>query len=185
MTTGRLDTRFAGPAMDPLEQSAAYDPQSAAISSAYVAAFNTYVREQLDFGQDRTYKPEIDVGEHWNNDHTPPGQSQPATGIENVMPDLASAMKYNPQLKVMVNGGYYDLATPFYEGWYEDAPPADPRLDPVATWSSTTIESGHMVYAHEESLKALHDNVANFIRRTGQLGGLRRRGILASRRRFR
>ena len=27
-------------------------------------------------------------------------------------------------------------------------------------------ESGHMVYAHEESLKAIHDNVASFIRET-------------------
>ena len=37
LTTGRLDSRFSGPAMDPLNQAAAYDPQSAAISSAYVA----------------------------------------------------------------------------------------------------------------------------------------------------
>ena len=35
------------------------------------------------------------------------------------MPDLANAMKYNPNLKVLLNGGYYDLATPYYEGWYE------------------------------------------------------------------
>ena len=35
------------------------------------------------------------------------------------MPDLAVALKVNPQLKVMVTGGYYDLATPYYEGWYE------------------------------------------------------------------
>jgi carboxypeptidase C (cathepsin A) len=27
-------------------------------------------------------------------------------------------------------------------------------------------ESGHMVYAHQASLKALHDNVAAFIRKT-------------------
>jgi carboxypeptidase C (cathepsin A) len=27
-------------------------------------------------------------------------------------------------------------------------------------------ESGHMVYAHAASLKALHDNVADFIART-------------------
>ena len=27
-------------------------------------------------------------------------------------------------------------------------------------------ESGHMVYLHEPSMKALHDNVADFIRRT-------------------
>ena len=32
----------------------------------------------------------------------------------NVSADLATAMKTNPRLKVMVNGGYYDLATPFF-----------------------------------------------------------------------
>src|SRR5690606_38593665 len=31
MTTGRLDTRYRGPSMDPLGQSSDYDPQSAAI----------------------------------------------------------------------------------------------------------------------------------------------------------
>ena len=34
--------------------------------------------------------------------------------------DLAEAMKTNPRLKVMVNGGYYDLATPFLRCKYED-----------------------------------------------------------------
>src|SRR6202035_3229808 len=41
-TTGRLDTRFSGPTLDPLSKAAEYDPQSAAISSAYVSAFNDY-----------------------------------------------------------------------------------------------------------------------------------------------
>ncbi len=40
-------------------------------------------------------------------------------GATNVMLDLAIAMKYNPQLKVLLNAGYFDLATPFYEGVYE------------------------------------------------------------------
>jgi hypothetical protein len=31
-------------------------------------------------------------------------------------------------------------------------------------------QSGHMVYAHEESLKQIHDNVADFIKRTDNLG---------------
>jgi hypothetical protein len=35
------------------------------------------------------------------------------------MLDLASAMKYNPDLKVQLNAGYFDLATPFFEGVYE------------------------------------------------------------------
>jgi len=30
-------------------------------------------------------------------------------------------------------------------------------------------QSGHMVYAHEQSLKELHDAVASFIRRTDNL----------------
>ena len=46
-TTGRLDTRFSGPTMDPLSKEADYDPQQAAIGSAYVSAFNDYVRTTL------------------------------------------------------------------------------------------------------------------------------------------
>ncbi|HUI61222.1 MAG TPA: hypothetical protein VLX90_13425, partial [Steroidobacteraceae bacterium] len=49
MTTGRLDSRFAGPTIDPMSKEADYDPQSAAISSAYVSAFNDYVRRTLRF----------------------------------------------------------------------------------------------------------------------------------------
>ncbi|HEY7378411.1 MAG TPA: hypothetical protein VH542_06990, partial [Steroidobacteraceae bacterium] len=44
VTTGRLDSRFSGPTIDPLSKEADYDPQSAAISSAYVSAYNDYVR---------------------------------------------------------------------------------------------------------------------------------------------
>jgi hypothetical protein len=65
MTTGRLDTRFSGPHLDPLSKESDYDPQSASISSAYVSAFNDYVRKDLKFGENRTYKPEIDVDKYW------------------------------------------------------------------------------------------------------------------------
>ncbi len=170
LTTGRLDTRFSGPDMDPLSKEADYDPQSAAISSAYVAAFNDYARKDLGFGEGRAYRPEIDIGKDWNFQHQPPGVPFAIPGSTNVMPDLASAMKYNPGLKVMVNGGYYDLATPFYEGWYEmHHMPISPALQ--ANIEYRYYPSGHMVYAHEPALKALHDNVADFIRRTDNLGG--------------
>jgi len=169
LTTGRLDSRFSGPSMDPLSKEADYDPQSAAISSAYVSAFNDYVRKTLGFGGERTYKPEVSVGKYWSFDHQPPGSDEPQRGIINVMPDLASAMKYNPQLKVMLLGGYFDLATPFYEGWYEM------HHLPIPANLNGNIEyryypSGHMVYAHEESLRKLHEDVAGFIRRTDNLG---------------
>ena len=173
MTTGRLDTRFSGPDIDPLSKEADYDPQSAAISSAYVSLFNDYVRKQLGYGQDRIFRPEVDVGKDWKFQHQPPGAPTPQDGILNVMPDMASALKFNPQLKVMVAGGYYDLATPFYEGWYE----MHHLQIPASLQGNIEFHyypSGHMVYAHESALKSLHDDAADFIRRTDNLGAASR-----------
>jgi carboxypeptidase C (cathepsin A) len=162
-TTGRLDTRFSGPTFDPLSKEAEYDPQSAAISSAYVSAFNDYVRKELKFGENREYKPEIDVWKTWNFLHQPPGVPIPLPQAVNVMVDLATAMKYNPDLRVQVNAGYFDLATPFFEGVYEmQHLPIPAKLQKNIEFRF--YESGHMVYAHGASLKALHDNVAAFIR---------------------
>jgi len=164
MTTGRLDTRFSGPTLDPLSKEAEYDPQSAAIGSAYVSAFNDYVRKELKFGENKVYKPEIDTGT-WNFLHQPPGAPMPLPQAANVMVDLATAMKYNPDLKVLLNAGYFDLATPFYEGVYEMH-----HLQIPAKLQNNIefkfYESGHMVYAHEAALKELHDNVAAFILKT-------------------
>ena len=165
LTTGRLDTRFSGPTIDPLSKEADYDPQSAAISSAYVSAFNDYARNTLGYGQGLTYKPEITLFKYWDFKHKQPDANFPGRGATNVMPDLADAMKQNPDLKVLVNGGYYDLATPYYEGWYElHHLPIPEKLQ--ANVEFHYFASGHMVYAHEESLGELHDTVAAFIRRT-------------------
>src|SRR6202011_176548 len=57
LTTGRLDTRFSGPSLNPLSEGAEYDPQSSAISSAYVSLFNDYVRKDMKFGENQTYLP--------------------------------------------------------------------------------------------------------------------------------
>jgi carboxypeptidase C (cathepsin A) len=164
-TTGRLDTRFSGPTLDPLSREAEYDPQAAALGSAYVSAFNDYARKELKFGESREYKPEVDIEKNWNFLHQPPGAPGPLSQSVNVMPDLASAMKYNPNLKVLVNGGYFDLATPFYEGIYEmQHLPIPASLQKNIEYKY--YESGHMVYAHEASLKELHRTVAAFIAAT-------------------
>ncbi len=163
LTTGRLDTRFSGPSMDPLSKEADYDPQSASISSAYVSVFNDYVRKDLKFGEDRTYKPEINTGS-WDTTH----HGNPST--PNVMLDLSEAMKYNPNLKVLLNAGYYDLATPFFEGVYEMQHLQIPA-ELVKNIQFRFYQSGHMVYAHEASLKQLHDNAAAFIASTDNTKG--------------
>ena len=163
LTVGRLDTRFAGPSLDPLSREAEYDPQSSAISSAYVSAFNHYARTDLHYGDGRAFKPSIDVWSTWNYAHQPPGAPIPIPALTNVLPDLAAAMKINPGFRVLVLGGYYDLATPFAEGQYEmrHLPiPANLRGNIAYRY----YPSGHMVYAHEASARALHDDVAAFIR---------------------
>jgi carboxypeptidase C (cathepsin A) len=163
-TTGRLDTRFSGPSMDPLSKEADYDPQEAAISSAYISSFNDYVRKDLKYGQDKLFKPLVEL-RSWDFQHRQPNAPDALQQSTNVMPDLATALKYDPGLHVMLNAGYFDLATPFYEGIYEmQHLTIPPTLQGNIEFAQ--YESGHMVYAHEASLKQLHAKVADFIRRT-------------------
>jgi carboxypeptidase C (cathepsin A) len=164
-TTGTLDTRFVGATLDPLSKVASYDPQSSAISAAYVAAWNGYVRGTLHYGAGTEFKSGIPIYSKWDYKHAPPGTEKPLIALPNVLPDLATAMKQNPDLKVMVNGGYFDVSTPYFEGVMELRHlPVPPALRSNIEYKY--YESGHMVYAHLPSLVALHDNVADFIRRT-------------------
>jgi carboxypeptidase C (cathepsin A) len=163
LTTGRLDTRFSGPHLDPLSENAEYDPQSSAISSAYVSLFNEYVRKDLKYGEGQTYLPRALFGSfEWDLKH----QGNPID--LNVAPDLAEAMKTNPKLKVLVNGGYYDLATPFYAAVYEEKHLPIPQ-SLAKNIEYAWYESGHMVYVRDECVKQLHDNVAKFIQSTDGL----------------
>lgn len=167
-TVGRLDSRFAGPTMDPLSQDALYDPQSAAISSAYAAAFNAYVHGTLKFGRDRVYLLEGRVYP-WNLTHVDPMTRRPQDGFASVAVDLAQAMKRNPDLQILAQNGYYDIATPYFGTVY-----IMNHLDiPPYLRSHIHMEfydSGHMIYAHGPALKKLHDTTAAFIRATDNGG---------------
>ena len=158
--TGRLDSRFSGSAMNPLAETPDYDPMDSYINAAFTATFNNYVRTQLKFGKGMKYKTSGNIGP-W--DFKRGGY----VGFPNVMKDLAHAMIYNPDLKVMLNMGYFDLATPYFEGEYE----MQHLPMPFALQKNIEYDhyfSGHMVYLHPESLKKLHDNVARFINSTYQ-----------------
>lgn len=160
--TGRLDSRFSSGAIDPLGEFAEYDPMDSYIEAAFTAVYNNYARTQLKFGKNMTYKPSGDVIGQWDFRHLAPGSPFPKAFFANVMADMAQAMIFNPELKVMLNVGYFDLGTPYFEGVYEM------HHLPMPSSLQKNIEydyyySGHMVYLHKESLKQLHDNVARFI----------------------
>jgi len=159
ITTGRLDTRYQGPDYDPLSSYAEYDPQSNAISSAYTTAINDYLRKDLHYGENWTYKPSAygDPGFHWSFRHT--------EGGPNVMTDLAQTLKGNPKTKVLLAGGYYDLATPFFEGMYEIHHLPIPH-DLQSNISYKYYQAGHMIYVNDNILKQFHDDVAAFIKST-------------------
>jgi carboxypeptidase C (cathepsin A) len=165
-TTGRLDTRFQGPSLDPLSESAEYDPQSQAISSAYTTAINEYLRTELKYGRNETYLPGAysDPTFTWDMKHVIPGMGQ-SDGTTNVMPDLAFTMKTNPKMKVFLAGGYYDLATPYYEGIFEMHHLPMPRKL-QSNISYHYYEAGHMVYVNEQVLSKFHDDVAGFVKQT-------------------
>jgi carboxypeptidase C (cathepsin A) len=168
ITTGRLDTRYRGPDLDRLSEEAEYDPLMNAVAAAYTTAINQYMRTELKYGKDETYVPTAwdDTGFSWDLHHHPPdGPPANENTAANTMPDLAYTMKSNPKMRVMLTGGYFDLATPFFEGMYEMRHLPIPQ-SLQANISFRYYESGHMVYLNEGVLKQFHADVAKFVSET-------------------
>lgn len=158
--TGRLDGRFLGYDETPTGEFPDYDPANSSFSGAYVAAFNAYVRDELDYHTDLTYLPTNYpvVGNAWDIDHKFNGNDYP---LADLMPDLADAMSQNPHLKVFSANGYYDMATPFFGTDYLLAHlPINPALEKNIRYGY--YESGHMVYLHVPALEAFKNDLASF-----------------------
>ena len=162
MITGRLDSRYSGPTYNPLAETAGNDPLDSSIDSPTIAQFTQYVRQTLNFGQDLTYKPQEDVFASWDFAHAQPGSPFKLPFTPNVMPDLASAMKYSPSMKVMLAGGYFDLGTPFYAAEFEmHQMGIQPELQKNISYHF--YPSGHMVYLDPAVRQRLHDDTVTFI----------------------
>jgi carboxypeptidase C (cathepsin A) len=169
ITVGRLDSRYRGPDLNRLSEEAEYDPQDRAISAAYIAAINDYLRRELKFGKEETYKPGADeMGNLWDFRHKAPGgpaDNQGFGSATNTLPDLAYTMKSNPKMRVMLAGGYFDLATPYFEGVFQMRHLQAPR-SLQQNISYKYYESGHMVYVNEDVLRQFKADLAQFVRAT-------------------
>ena len=160
-TVGRLDARFLGVAFDPLAKKAEYDPQDAATTAAFAAAFLDYMHRDLNFGQGRTYVLGADVWKTWDYRHKI-GGSEILQPMANTGVDLAHAMGFNPNLRVLVLQGIYDLATSFLATEYMVSH-LDLRKDLRSHIEIKYYDAGHMMYVHEPSLKKFKQDVAAFI----------------------
>jgi carboxypeptidase C (cathepsin A) len=105
-----------------------------------------------------------DIWRTWDFKHKTPGAPLALPGVVDTGVDLAHAMTTNPNLRVLVLNGLYDLATPFF------ATESMMAHLGVGKEGQARIEmkyypAGHMMYVHEPSLKAFKADVGDFIDR--------------------
>jgi len=81
----------------------------------------------------------------------------------NVAETLRKAMTINPNLKVIVANGYFDLATPYFATIYTfNHMDLDESLR--GNYSMTFYEAGHMMYVHMPSFEKLKTDLSDFTR---------------------
>jgi carboxypeptidase C (cathepsin A) len=166
LTVGRLDSRFTGINEDLISQNASTDPQSDAISSPYISAYKDYLYNDLKVRKDLSYTTSTgsrkDFKWDWNHSGNVIWNAQVAVST---LPDMTSAMKRNPNLKILILNGYYDLATVFYGVEYSiNHMGLDAELKKNIIMKY--YEAGHMMYTHKPSMVKFKKDVDEFIDQT-------------------
>jgi carboxypeptidase C (cathepsin A) len=162
-TVGRIDSRFAGNMINEIGESAVYDPMLSAIGPGYLAAFMDYYQHDLEVEDIGNYKVFGNVFLKWDWSHKQPDLQGFKLPFPNTAVDLAYAMRQNPSMRVLVQQGYYDLATPHLATEYfidHLEIPDELRINV----EYATYEAGHMMYIHEPSMVKYKDDLARFIR---------------------
>ncbi len=162
-TVGRLDSRYSGINQDLLGQTADYDPQSLAISPAYITSFLDYLHRDLGVRKDLQYT--ITAGRRpgfkWDWSHQGNVRWNANAAI-NTGPDMARALTRDPNMKVLILNGYYDIATVFYGVEYSIdhlGLPSHIKDNIIMKY----YEAGHMMYTHQPSLVKFKEDVGGFI----------------------
>lgn len=162
LTIGRYDGRYNAATYDVLEEYASDDPSYNAVLGAFTAAFNSYVRDELKFGEGMTYNVLPSApSEHWNWKSSTNLQNgfPSAPNVEN---DLVQELQDNSYLQVQVENGYFDLATPFFGTEFTMDHLLLPKTDSDRIHLQY-YEAGHMMYLHVPDLEKLSSNVHTFI----------------------
>lgn len=162
-TVGRLDSRYKGVNQDLLSQFADYDPQSLAISPAYITGFLNYFYNDLKVNKKYTYTTTAGRRQGFKWDWTHAGNMRWNTSAAiNTGIDMAAAMTRDPNVKVLILNGYYDIATVFYGVEHSiNHLGLTPELKNNITMKY--YEAGHMMYTHQPSLEKFKKDVSEFV----------------------
>ena len=152
LTVGRLDSRFTGMESRPAGDEYQRDLSYSAIKGPYTATFYDYVRRNLGFEFDIPYEIIKDL-KKWDMDQAK---------YTDVSPDLRDAFLVNPDLRVYVACGYFDMATPYFAAQYTFNHLSLPgKLAERIKFSY--FEAGHMMYLQLASLERLGKELPAFI----------------------
>lgn len=148
-TIGRLDSRYLGIDKKETGDRPDYSAELTSWLHSFTPAINHYIRAELKY--------ETDVKYNMFGPVRPWDRSDDNTG-EN----LRLAMAQNPYLNVMIQSGYYDGATNYFDAKYTMW-----QLDPSGKMkdrmSFKGYRSGHMMYLRREDLKLSNQDLRQFI----------------------
>jgi carboxypeptidase C (cathepsin A) len=166
-TIGRLDSRYLGIDKRAAGDETDYNPEITFWNHTFTPAINHYFHNELNFHTDLRYY----IG----------GQTRPWDRSNNTTgEDLRQAMAQNPYLHVMVQSGYFDGATDYFNSKY-NLWQMDPsgKLRDRMRWEG--YRSGHMMYLRSEDLKTANEDIREFLRETtpaeGQPAQYLRKGV--------
>ncbi|WP_435893257.1 S10 family peptidase [Oceaniferula spumae] len=150
---GRFDARTAWPAADKAGDMPRYDPSFSVAKGAFSTAMLEYLGNELGWMEERPYEILANVGGwDWGRKNS----------IVNMSSYLAAAMRDNPDLRVLIQCGHADMATPAggILHSFDHLPVAEPlRKNISVRW----YEAGHMFYLNEPDLVKMRKDLVEFI----------------------
>ena len=151
-TLGRLDSRYLGIDKRDAGNRPDYWPELTSWLHSFTPAINHYFNAELNYKTDVKYNMFGPV-HPWDRSNN------------NVGEQLRLAMAQNPYLNVMIQSGYYDGATNYFDAKYNMW-----QLDPSGKMrdrlSFKGYRSGHMMYLRHEDLRKSNDDLREFILNT-------------------
>ncbi|QED36554.1 carboxypeptidase [Antarcticibacterium arcticum] len=149
-TIGRLDSRYLG--IDSKESGDApdYNAELTSWLHSFTPAINYYLQEELKFKTDLKYFMFGPV-HPWDRSGDNSGEN------------LRQAMAQNPNLEVLIQAGYFDGATTYFNAKYTmwQLDPSGRMQDRI---SFKGYRSGHMMYLRSDDLKNANDDIREFIK---------------------